>query len=75
MIIPYQELEKETLHNLVAEFVSRDGTDNGYEQDLDNRIDWVIHLLKKGEAAIIFDTELESAQIVSKEAASKYESL
>ncbi len=29
MLIPYDQLQPETLHNLMADFVSRDGTDGG----------------------------------------------
>ncbi len=29
MIVPWQELEPDTLDNLIQEFVSRDGTDYG----------------------------------------------
>ncbi|MGI9276048.1 MAG: YheU family protein [Endozoicomonas sp.] len=72
MIIPYQELETETLLNLLTEFVSRDGTDNGFEQDLESRIEQVLSLLKSGEAVIVYDMELESANIIPKSEAAKF---
>lgn len=66
MIIPYQEIEKETLHSLISEFVSRDGTDNGFDQSLDSKIQQVIKQLESGEVVITFDFETESTNIVPK---------
>ena len=65
MIIPYQELEAETLNNLITEFVSRDGTDNGYESNIERRIEQVLRQLKAKEAVIVFDHESESVNIIS----------
>ena len=64
MIIPYTMLEPETLRNLVEEFVSRDGTDNGYDQSLDSRVEAVMGMLKRGEAEVVFDDIHQSANIV-----------
>lgn len=66
MIIPYQALQPDTLENVIIEFVSRDGTDNGYEKDLDSRIAAVMNLLKNEEAVIVFDQENKTANIVLK---------
>ncbi|MDB2384832.1 YheU family protein [Endozoicomonas sp.] len=66
MIIPYAMLEPETLHNLIIEFVSRDGTDNGYDQTLDSRIEAVMQLLKTEEAVVVFDQESQTTNIVLK---------
>jgi len=33
MIIPYDKLSPEALQALIEEFVTRDGTDTGYEKD------------------------------------------
>ena len=67
MIIPYTLLEPETLRNLVEEFVSRDGTDNGYEQTLESRVEVVMAMLKRREAEVVFDDVHQSANIVLKE--------
>ena len=76
MIIPYQMLEKDTLQNLIEEFVSRDGTDNGYDQELDSRRSAVMTLLQTEEAVIVFDQESQSANIVlKKEVDSQYREL
>ncbi len=66
MIIPYHMLEKETLNSLVEEYVSRDGTDNGYEQDLVSRVATVMKQLETEEAVIVFDNESQSANIIPK---------
>ena len=64
MIIPYHMLAADTLTNLVIEFVSRDGTDNGYERSLSSKIDAVISLLKTGKAVIYFDKETQMTNII-----------
>ncbi|WOG29701.1 YheU family protein [Endozoicomonas sp. 8E] len=75
MIIPYQELNTETLNNLIADFVSREGTDNGFEQDQESRIQQVLGLLKSGEVSIVFDPETESVNIIPAKEAQNYESI
>ncbi|WP_263080299.1 YheU family protein [Endozoicomonas sp. Mp262] len=66
MIIPYQMLEKETLNSLIEEYVSRDGTDNGFDQDLTSRVAMVMKQLATEEAVIVFDSESQTANIVCK---------
>ncbi|MRI32448.1 hypothetical protein EOPP23_05545 [Endozoicomonas sp. OPT23] len=72
MIIPWQQIEQDTLMNLVSEFVSRNGTDNGYDLSLEKRIQQVVQQLKVGEAVIVFDAETESVNIVPKAEASAF---
>ena len=64
MIIPYKELARKTLNNLIEEFVTRDGTDNGYDQDVNIKIERVFSLLKKGDIVIVYNANLESVNIV-----------
>ena len=64
MIIPWKELEPETLENLISEFVSRHGTDNGDESTLESRISQVMQLLRCGQVMIVWDPALESTNIV-----------
>lgn len=59
-------LDQDTLQNLVEDFVSRDGTDNGYDQDLDSRLSGVMTLLNTEEAVIVFDAESQSVNIILK---------
>ncbi len=64
MIIPWKDLEADTLENLIIEFVSRHGTDNGDESTLESRIGQVMQLLKSGQVVIVWDAALESANIL-----------
>ncbi len=64
MIIPHRELTPDTLQNLIEEFVSREGTDNGYDDTLQQRVARVQALLEKGEAVILYTELTESANII-----------
>ena len=64
MIIPWQQLEEATLQNLIVEFVTRDGTDNGDDTELTVRISQVLEQLHRKEALIVWDEYSESANIV-----------
>lgn len=55
MLIPYDQLQPETLHNLMADFVSRDGTDGGDDTPEAVKSERVMRALKIGEAAILYD--------------------
>ncbi len=72
MIIPFEMIEKETLQNLIEEFVSRDGTDNGYDQSLNDKVERVYGRLKSGEVVVVFDHTSESVNILSKEDATRF---
>ncbi|ELS3155015.1 YheU family protein [Vibrio parahaemolyticus] len=64
MIIPWQDIEPETLENLIREFVLREGTDYGaVEISLQNKIDQVKTQLEKGEAVIVFSELHETVDI------------
>ena len=65
--IPFQELNPGTLKKLIEEFIMRDGTDYGeVEMDLDQKISLVVNQLKNGDAALMWDTNLQSSNIVLK---------
>ena len=64
MIILWQQLEEATLQNLIVEFVTRDGTDNGDDTELTVRISQVLEQLPRKEALIVWDEYSESANIV-----------
>ncbi|WP_415905129.1 YheU family protein [Neptuniibacter sp. QD48_55] len=68
MIIPYQELEPDTLTALIEEFVSRDGTDYGeYEFSLSDKVGQVKSLLQSGQVVILFSESTGLCNIVSKD--------
>ncbi|GGC87970.1 YheU family protein [Halopseudomonas salina] len=54
MLIPHTLLEPETLARLLEDFVTRDGTDNGYEASLEQRTERLLRQLDKGEVVIVY---------------------
>ncbi|CAM3696749.1 YheU family protein [Parendozoicomonas haliclonae] len=64
MIVPWQQLEQDTLLNLITEFVTRNGTDNGDDTELNTRVSQVMEQLRRGDALIVWDDMTESANIV-----------
>lgn len=66
--IPWDALAPETLNALVEEFVTRDGTDYGEQEvALERKVLQVISGIKRKEFVILFDTEQESAHIVTRQ--------
>jgi uncharacterized protein YheU (UPF0270 family) len=64
--VPYDQLNAETLRNLVEEFVTRewsDLSDSGYS--LDDKVKQVLLQLKEKKAKVVFDFESNSANIVA----------
>jgi uncharacterized protein YheU (UPF0270 family) len=69
VVVPIDRLSREALDGLIEEFVTRDGTDYGEREDtLEEKKNAVIRQLERGEIVIVFDSESETANIVSKEA-------
>jgi uncharacterized protein len=63
--IPYDQLNPETLHGVIEEFVTRDGTDYGeVEVLLETKISQVLYQLKSGKAVIVFDQATETCNIL-----------
>ncbi|MHC5195201.1 YheU family protein [Pseudomonas frederiksbergensis] len=71
MLIPYQDLQPETLHNLMADFVSREGTDNGDMSTEAQKIARVQNALKTGEAVILYNAEMAQCILKRKDEVSK----
>ena len=65
MIIPFTDLNTETLDNLIEQFVLQEGTEYG-EQDvsLSEKVIQVKQQLKFGEAVIVYSELHESVNIV-----------
>jgi len=64
VIIPWQQIEPETLNNLIREFVLREGTDYGEnEVSLDDKIDQVKSQLKSNEAVVVYSELHETVDI------------
>jgi uncharacterized protein YheU (UPF0270 family) len=66
MLIPFEQIEADTLTRLIEDFVTRDGTDNGDETPLHTRIERVRHALDKKQAVIVFDVESQQCQLCLK---------
>ncbi|MFM1703865.1 YheU family protein [Aeromonas salmonicida] len=67
MIIPWQDLDSDTLNNLLEHFVLREGTEYGeHDVSLADKVDEVRHQLKQGLAVIVYSELHESINIVSK---------
>ena len=66
MKIPWQELDAETLNNLLESVVLREGTDYG-EQELnfDTKVQQLKQRLQSGEAMIVYSELHESVDIVA----------
>lgn len=68
MIIPYQELNPDTLYAIADEFVSREGTDYGaVEVSHQSKVEQVIRQIKAGEAFILYSELHESCTIISRQ--------
>lgn len=67
MIIPHHLLNAAILQNLIEDFVSRDGTDNGDDTPLSLRVELVKHALEKKLAFIVYDTESEACSLLLKQ--------
>lgn len=68
MIIPYQQLDKETLKNLIEAFVLQEGTDYGeQEKTLEEKVVDVHQALVKGEVVIVFSELHETVNIMPRD--------
>lgn len=68
MIIPYEQLDKETLNNLIEAFVLQEGTDYGeQEKTLEEKVADVHQALVKGEVVIVFSELHETVNIMPKD--------
>jgi uncharacterized protein len=71
MLIPYDQLEADTLTRLIEDVVSRDGTDNGDDTPQEIRTLRVRQALGKGQAVIFFDLESQQCLLLPKHAVPK----
>lgn len=67
-IVPYDKLSPEALQGLIAEFVTRDGTDYGErEVSLRSKVAQVRRQLEAGKSVILYNTEDSSTAVVMNE--------
>lgn len=68
MIIPHEQLNEETLSNLIEAFISREGTDYGErEVAMETKTQQVRHQLDSGKAVILYDADTSEFTIVFKD--------
>lgn len=64
--IPFERINSDTLHNLIAEFVTRESEESGgSHHTVDQKISQVIEQLKDNRARVVFDLISETCNIVS----------
>jgi uncharacterized protein YheU (UPF0270 family) len=67
VIIPWQELEADTLENLIETFVLREGTDYGeQERSLMQKVADVRRQLERGDVVLVWSELHESINIMPK---------
>ena len=65
MIIPWQDLDSDTLNSLLEHFVLREGTEYGeHDVSLADKVDDVRQQLQQGLAVIVYSELHESVNIV-----------
>ncbi|MCG9598524.1 YheU family protein [Vibrio sp. Isolate25] len=68
MIVPWQQIDPDTLDNLIREFVLREGTDYGeLEISLQDKVDQIKNQLEAGEAVVVFSELHETVDIQLKQ--------
>ncbi|OTA19485.1 hypothetical protein Xbed_02340 [Xenorhabdus beddingii] len=68
MMIPWQQLETETLLNLIESFVLREGTDYGeQEKTLEQKVQDIKRQLERGDVLLVWSELHETVNIMPKE--------
>jgi len=68
MIIPHTEISADTLHTLIEEFVTRNGTDYGeHEVSTTRKVQQVMGQLERKEIYIIYSELHETCTLQTKE--------
>jgi uncharacterized protein len=67
MIIPHQSLSVDALQGLIEEFITREGTDYGWDEvPLAVKVEQVRRQIEKGDVVIVFDASSESVSLLSR---------
>lgn len=65
MIIPYQQVSPDALRGLIEEFITREGTDYGWEEtSLERKVQQVQTQLERGDVVIVFDATTETVSLL-----------
>lgn len=69
MIIPWQQMDPETLQNVLESFVLREGTDYGeHERSLSEKVEDIRRQLQVGEVVLIWSELHETLNIMPRTA-------
>ena len=69
MMIPWQDIDPETLDNLIESFVLREGTDYGeHERSLEQKVNDVKRQLKSGDVVLVWSELHETVNIMPRNA-------
>jgi uncharacterized protein len=72
VMIPKEKLSDFALNGLIEEFILREGTDYGVnEQSLEQKKNQILNQLNKNHIIIFFDPEIESTTLMRKEEVKK----
>lgn len=70
MIIPFEQLSEGALRGLIEEFITRDGTDYGFnEVSLETKVKQVKSQIQRGDVVIAFDPASEAVTLLTQLAA------
>lgn len=68
MLIPYQSLDSDTLHNLIESFILREGTDYGEaEVSLSTKSETILQQIQAGNVLILFSELSQSVTLIDKQ--------
>ncbi len=67
MIIPPPSLSAEALQGLIEEFITREGTDYGWDEvPLSAKVEQVRRQIEKGDVVIVFDSASETVSLLTR---------
>lgn len=73
LVIPFAELEKETLQTLLEEMVTRDGTDYGaVEIPTAQKVTQAVRELQAGRVLLCYDNETQTCNLLPAEEARRW---
>lgn len=72
--VPYDQLAPETLHKVIEDLVTRDGTDYGdVEKTLEQKAAALLKLLEHGEAKLVVDLATETIGLMTRDELAKHD--
>lgn len=75
MIIPHEQLSPEALQGLIEEFITREGTDYGWEEvPLATKVEQVKRQIERREVVIVFDQASETVSLLPRRDAEMFSS-